>query len=85
LQADHKESEVRSPKIEESPNWRYQPDLEFRISSFTSGFAFGFAKPGDAVAFFPLTAFLEKFEALKTLQNIAFSAQSGGCAQAAML
>jgi len=49
------------------------------------GFAFGFAKAGDAVAFFPLTAFFENFEALKALEHVPFAAQSGGCAQAAML
>jgi hypothetical protein len=49
------------------------------------GLALGFTEAGDAVAFFPLTAFFEKFQAFKALQNIPFSAQSGGCAQAAML
>jgi hypothetical protein len=52
---------------------------------FPLGFAFGFAEASNAVAFFPLAAFFEELEAFKALQNIPFSAQSGGCAQAAML
>jgi len=52
---------------------------------FRSGFAFGFAKAGDAVARFPLAAFFEDFEALKALEHVPFAAQSGGCPQAAML
>ena len=48
-------------------------------------FAFGFAEAGDAVAGFPLAAFFEEFEALKAFEHIPFTAQSGGCAQAAML
>lgn len=43
------------------------------------------AQTGDAVAVFPLAAFLEKFGALKALENIAFATQGGCCAQAAML
>ena len=44
----------------------------FRILGFLR-FALGFAKAGDPVALFPLTAFLEEFEALKALQNVPFS------------
>jgi hypothetical protein len=48
-------------------------------------FGLGFTETGDPVAVFALTAFLQEFSALKTLENIAFAAQSGRCAQAAML
>lgn len=46
---------------------------------------FGLAEAGDAVAGFPLTAFLEDFDALKALHDVSFAAQSGRGAQAAML
>lgn len=49
------------------------------------GFALGLAQAGDAVAFLPLTAFLEYFEAFEPLEDVAFTAQSRGRAQAAML
>ena len=52
---------------------------------FRLGFAFGLAEAGDAVARFPLAAFLEEFEALKAFEHVSFTAQSSGCAQAAML
>jgi len=48
-------------------------------------FGLRLAQTCDAVAGLPLAAFLEKFGALKALENIAFAAQSGRCAQAAML
>jgi len=50
-----------------------------------SSFAFGLAKPGDAVAWLPLTAFLEQFQALKAFEDVSFADQSGGGAQTAML
>jgi hypothetical protein len=50
-----------------------------------SGFGFGFAETGNAVAGLPLAAFLQKFSALETLENIALAAQSGRRAEAAML
>ena len=46
---------------------------------------FGFAEAGDPVAVLALAAFFEEFGAFKTLENVAFATQSGGCAQAAML
>jgi hypothetical protein len=49
------------------------------------GLAFGLAQPGNAVALFPLTAFLEQFQSLKALQYVSFAAQGGGGAQAPML
>ena len=54
-------------------------------SALISGVSLGFAEAGDAVAFFPLAAFFEDLEALKAFEDIAFSAQSGGRAQTAML
>jgi hypothetical protein len=50
-----------------------------------SRFGFRFAEAGDAVAVFALAAFFEEFRAFKTLEDIAFAAQGGRCAQAAML
>ena len=41
------------------------------------GFAFGLAQAGDAVAWFPLPAFFEQFNALDALQDVTFAAQSG--------
>ena len=46
---------------------------------------FGFAQTRDAVASLPLAAFLEKFSALKTLEDIALAAKGGRRAQTAML
>jgi hypothetical protein len=45
----------------------------------------GLAQTRDAVAILPLTAFLEDFDALKALHDVAFTAQGGSGAQAAML
>jgi hypothetical protein len=50
-----------------------------------SGFRFGFAQTGNAVAIFALAALLQKLSAFKALENIAFTAQSGSGAQATML
>jgi hypothetical protein len=43
------------------------------------------AQARDAVAGLPLAAFLEKFRALETLEDIALAAQCGRRAQTAML
>jgi len=51
----------------------------------TSGFGFGLAQAGDAVARLPLAVFLEQFRALKALEHIPFAAQFGGRAQTPML
>ena len=49
-------------------------------------FRLGLAQTSNAIAIFPLIAFLEEFDAFKTLQNIAFTAHSGtGCSETAML
>ena len=45
----------------------------------------GLAEARDAVAGFPLAAFLENFDALKALHDVAFAALGGRRAQAAML
>ena len=45
----------------------------------------GFAEAGDAVAVLPLAAFLEQFDALEALENIALAAEGGRRAQTAML
>ena len=49
------------------------------------GLAFGLAEADYAVAIFPLTTFFEQFNALETLQNIAFRAQSAGATETRML
>jgi hypothetical protein len=48
-------------------------------------FSLGFTKAGDAVAFFPLAAFLEQFDAFEAFQNVAFGAQSAGALKTTML
>ena len=68
----------RSPGGQKAPssglvNWEF------------SGIGFGLAKSGDAVALFPLAAFLENFQALKSFEHIPFPAQSGSRAQTTML
>ena len=50
-----------------------------------SGLRLGFTQSGDTVAIFPLAALFEKLGAFKLLKNIAFTAQGGSGAQAAML
>jgi hypothetical protein len=45
----------------------------------------GLAEAGDPVAVLPLAALLKDGGAFKTLEDIAFSAEGGRCAQAAML
>jgi hypothetical protein len=50
-----------------------------------SGVRLGFAETRDAVALFPLAAFLEDFRAFKTLEDIALAAQGGRRAETAML
>jgi hypothetical protein len=85
LKANHKGSSKSEVRRKSELAILIGSDFEFRISGFTLRFAFGLAEASDAVAFFPLAAFFEDFEALKALQDIPFSAQSGSCAQAAML
>jgi len=62
----------------------FKPQSAVRVPHL-SGFRLGLAETRDAVAGFPLAAFLEEFGALKTLENIAFAAQGGRRAEAAML
>ena len=59
--------------------------LERPNSNFKSSVGFGFAETGDTVAVFPLAAFFEDFNALKTLHDIALSTEGGSGAEAAML
>jgi len=76
------------PAIAGISNPRAQRDedrLEPCPTGLSLGFALGFAEAGDAVARFPLTTFLEQFESFEALEDVAFTAESGGCAQAAML
>jgi hypothetical protein len=54
-------------------------------SALPLGVRFGLAETRDPVAGFPLAAFLEDFDALKALHDVAFAAQSGRGAKAAML
>jgi hypothetical protein len=54
-------------------------------SELKSGFRLGLPETGDPIAVFPLTAFLEQFRALKTLEHISFAAQRGSRAQTPML
>jgi hypothetical protein len=49
------------------------------------GFAFGLAQAGDAIAFFPLAAFLKQLDALEALEHIAFAAQRGRGAETPVL
>jgi len=62
-------------------------DAPLGIPGFVGGsdFRLGLAQADHAVAFFPLPALLEQFDALEAFQDISFCA--GGCcdAQAAML
>jgi len=60
------------------------PHSAFQIPRL-SGVGLGFAEAGDAVAGFPLAAFLEDFDALIAFEHIAFAAQGGRGAEAAML
>jgi hypothetical protein len=64
---------------------RLHSALRIPDSAIELRFRFGLAQTRDAVAGFPLAAFLEKFGALEALQDIAFAAQSGRRAQTAML
>jgi hypothetical protein len=59
----------------------------FRVpcSALGLSFGFGFAKAGDAVATFPLAAFFQKFDALKSFEDVAFAAESAGGAETTML
>ena len=50
-----------------------------------SGVRLGFAEASDAVAVFPLTPFLEDFDALKAFHDIALSTEGGSGAEAAVL
>ena len=48
-------------------------------------FRLGFPQTGDAVAFLPLTAFLEQFNAFEAFQNVALGAQCAGALKTTML
>jgi hypothetical protein len=58
---------------------RHSPLITF------SGVRLGLTETRNAVAVFPLAAFLEQFRALKTLEHISFAAQRGSRAQTPML
>ena len=45
----------------------------------------GFAQTLDAIAFLPLSAFLEDFDAFKTLQNVALDDDTAGALEAFVL
>jgi hypothetical protein len=68
---------------------RWRSNSAFFILHFSFfirlGIRLGLAEAGDPVAGLPLAAFLQDGGAFKTLENIAFSAEGGRCAQAAML
>jgi hypothetical protein len=51
----------------------------------SSGFRFGFAQAGDAVAIFPLATFFENGDALEALHDITFATGGAGGAETAML
>ena len=49
-------------------------------------FRLGLAQTCNAIAVFPLIAFLEEFDAFEALQNVALAAHGGaGCSETAML
>jgi hypothetical protein len=50
-----------------------------------SDFGLGLAETGDAIAGFPLTAFLEQVDAFEALQDVAFDDETGGALQAFVL
>jgi hypothetical protein len=54
-------------------------------SRIQSGFRLGFAQAHHAIAFLPLAAFLEQFDALKAFKNISFRTRRAGRAQTSML
>lgn len=49
------------------------PAVPDKISLLKLTFDAGLAEPGHAVAFFPLAAFLQDFDALEALQHVALS------------
>lgn len=60
------------------------PRSEFPVQRRLS-VGFGFAKADDAVALFPLAAFFQNFDALKSFEDVAFAAERAGGAETAML
>ena len=75
---------VRNEKCEVRSN-QTTSDFPLRPSAFGLGVGLGLAEAGDTVAGFPLAAFLEELHALKALEHVAFAAQGGCGAEAAML
>ena len=65
--------------------WHGRSPIPKQQSSNELRLGFGLAETGDPVAVLALAAFLEEFGAFKTLENVAFTAEGGGGAQAAML
>jgi hypothetical protein len=63
----------------------WQSAIRNRQSAIGLGFRLGFAQAGNAIAFFPLTPFLEQLRPLKSFKNVPFAAQGGRRAQASML
>jgi hypothetical protein len=55
------------------------------IQRYSLYLGLGLAKARDAVALFPLSAFLEDFNALEAFHYVALAAQSGRCAETTML
>ena len=60
-------------------------DFVIRISDFASRLPLGLPQPGDPVARFPLTPFLEQLQPLKAFEHVPFTPQSRRRAQTTML
>jgi len=56
-----------------------------RLCAMGSDVGLGLAQARDALAIFPLAAFLEHFEALEPLEHIPLAAQSCRCPKTSML
>jgi hypothetical protein len=67
---------ARSAEKFRTPHSEFRTGLRLRL---------GLPKSCDAVAVFPLAAFLEEFGTLEALEDIALATESGRRAQTAML
>jgi len=75
----------RNPNEGSTARLKAFESIVLRISDLLSRVPFRLAQAGDPVAFFPLAAFLEQFQALEAFQDVPLAAQCGRGAETTML
>jgi hypothetical protein len=64
--------------LRSEPDWHRSTTQHLNRSTSALGVRFGFGEADNFTAFLPLTAFLEQFDPLETLQNVALRGDGAG-------